>query len=859
MFEVLPQAAAPSPGVFQPKCLRNMTRSLLWILVFFVPVSFAHGQASVGGVVTNEIGEPLTGATVQIYKAGAEVVHYAAVTGGDGRFAATLPSGRYRLEVRFLGYATWRQALELLEVGCRLNIVLRPATLYGSEVVAEASRARALLTPLTHSNITARELQLLPGMKDMPVHLARSVSVTHYTENGNDLGYAYLRLRGFGQRRVAVAINGIPQNDPEEHNVFWINFYDLQGSIRDVQVQRGAGSAFYGSTGIGGAINIVTDPYEPATGAMIEAGYGTYATQRYTLEGRTGLLGGRYVGFLRASRLLTDGYRDWSWSRFWRYFAGIRRYGDRHILTLQSYGGPQHDGLAYSGVPKAANTMTVTDEFGTVLDRRYNFSEFTEDIERFHQPHVEFLHDWEISPDLSLHQALFWIKGIGEFDFGGTFRSADYLRLPQGWRELNADARQRPLYISAPETSVLFRAALDQWQAGWMPRLTRSHVLGQTTVGAEARLHRSLRWGRVEEATGLPSEVVGADQDYRVYSFRGEKVVTALYGSHLSRPLSRLAIQADVQLTWRHYRIFEEQFFGNSFQVPYLFVNPRLGITINPERQLSAYLSVSLANREPRMKSLYDGEEAGAGFTPQFVRTSGGGFDYDQPIVKPERLVDVELGSQLERRGGRVRANVYWMDFRDEIVPSGGLDQFGVPRTGNADRTRHVGLELETSARLSPGLDAFANVTFSRSRFVEFVEYVTLSDFSVKALSRAGNPIAGFPARSGSVGLTYVRNNVTLRADAKFAGTQYVDNGGGQDAYGVARDDLKVDPYGLVSAGVRWEMPEQTTLHGLEITLDVSNVLNDKVLLFGNTGFGTPQFFPAATRHFFFGARYRIG
>ena len=44
-------------------------------------------------------------------------------------------------------------------------------------------------------------------------------------------------------------------DDPEEHNVFWINFFDLQGAIQDIQVQRGAGASYYGSTGIGGAIN----------------------------------------------------------------------------------------------------------------------------------------------------------------------------------------------------------------------------------------------------------------------------------------------------------------------------------------------------------------------------------------------------------------------------------------------------------------------------------------------------------------------------------------------------------------------------------------------------------------------------
>ncbi len=827
------------------------------MLIFILVFSTFLLNPPFSGVVQSSTGEPLEGATVQLFSADSPIAEYSAVTDQNGSFELEVRAGEYILEIRFLGYTTLLQPLEV-ETAASNTFVLEAGLLYGGEVVAEGRRAREQLTPLTHTNITARELAVLPSMQDLPAALARSASITHYSENGNDLGYTYLRLRGFGQRRVAVSVNGIPQNDPEEHNVFWINFFDLQGSIRDIQVQRGAGAATYGSTGIGGAINIVTDPYRPVPDVRLETGYGTYNTQRYTVQANTGLLGGRYAVYARGSRLTSDGYRDWSWSEFWRYFIGVRRYGERHTFTLQSYGGPQKDGLAYGGIPKEANTQTVDDGFGGKIDRRYNFSEATRDVERFHQPHVEFLHTFTPGPNRTFEQAFFWIQGVGEFDFGGTFRSADYLRLPAGWRGLNQAQRQDPLFISAPDATVLFRAALDQWQIGWMPRYQVVRPGSETTIGGELRLHRSLRWGRVEEATGIPAEVVGAESDYRVYSVRGEKTVGSVYASHLMRPHQRLAIQADLQLTWRQYRLFEEQFFGNSFRVPYVFVNPRVGVTLNPEQPLSAYLSISLANREPRMKSLYDGEEAGAGFQPQFERSADGSFDYDKPVVKPERLMDIELGGQLERQDLRFRVSAYWMEFRDEIVPSGELDQFGVPRTGNADRTRHIGIELEAAARILPGLNAFANATFSRNRIVTFTEYVTLPDFSVVPVDRADNPIAGFPARSGNLGMTCEYAGLTLRADARLAGVQYVDNGGGQTAGGVEQDNLKVDPYVLVSTTVQWEFSEQSVLRGLMLSLDVNNVLDSNVLLYGNAGFGDPQFFPAATRHVFLRAQYRV-
>lgn len=831
------------------------------LLLFFALVAAGTATAAtVEGVVVDEQGRPLEGANVQLFDEISGAFRYGEATDADGRFVlADVQAGRYQMVVTYVGFAVFKERIAV-QAGEPLfvRVPLSARAISQQEVVVTANRAREKLNPITFSNLTRRALEVQPAMKDLPVHLASLPSVTYYSENGNGVGYSYLRMRGFGQRRVAVAINGIPQNDPEEHNVFWINFFDLQGAIQDIQVQRGAGSSFYGSTGIAGAINVVAKPYKPYPYATAEVGYGAFDTQRYTLEANTGLIGGRYVGFGRFSRLLSDGYRDWSWTEFWRFFAGVTRYGERHTLTLQAYGGPQRDALAYVGIPKAANEETVTDDFGTVIDRRYNFSSFTRDIEDFHQPHVELLHDWRIDPDWTFHQALFGIQGVGYFDFGGTFRSADYLRLPEGWRGLSAEERAAPLFITAPDASVLFRAFLDQWHLGWMPRVTYTHATGETTFGAEARLHRSLRWGRVQEAEGLPPELVGSDNDARVYSFRGEKIITSLYGSHLFRPIERLAVQADVQLTWRRYRVYDEAFFGTAFEVPYLFVNPRLGVTFNPERPLSAYASVALANREPRMKSLYDGEEAGAGFQPQFDTTAAGAFDYDAPLVEPEQLIDLELGGALTKTRYRVAANVFLMNFHDEIVPSGGLDQFGVPRTGNADRTRHLGLEIEADARLAHGLDLHANATFSRNRFVRFREFVTLPDLSTAELDRADNPIAGFPERIANAGLTYRRAGLTALVNVKYAGAQYIDNAGGRDPDGTPNTDLEVDPYTLVNASIQYEFPQRSVLRGLRLALDVNNVFDDKVLLFGNVGFGTPQFFPTATRHAFFSMRYTV-
>ncbi|MFT4605032.1 MAG: iron complex outermembrane receptor protein [Rhodothermales bacterium] len=650
-------------------------------------------------------------------------------------------------------------------------------------------------------------------------------------------------------------MNGIPQNDPEEFNVFWINFFDIQGVIDDVQVQRGAGSSFYGPAAIGGAINIRSMPYRPNPYARLELGGGAFNTRRASVSVNSGLLANRWVAFGRLSRLESDGYRDWSWTEFWRFFAGVTRYGERSTLTLQAYGGPQKDGLAYVGIPKAANEGEVDDGFGGTIDREYNYSAFNSEVEDFHQPHVELHHNLAVRDGLDFDQTLFWIKGEGFFDFDGSFRSADYLRLPAGFVAAGQEAE--PLFVSRPEASVLFRAYLDQWQIGWQPSLTIDHGAGQTRVGAEARLHRSLRWGRTQASSAIPAEFTG-DADYRVYSVRGEKSIQSVWGSHLARPSERLAFQADLQVTHRRYRIFDEDFFGTEFSKSYVFFNPRIGFTLNPEQARSAYVSLALASREPRMKTLYDGEEAGAGFLPQFGVNVDGSVDTSSPFVSPERLLDMEAGGTLRSEGAYVNANIFYMAFHDEIVASGKLDQYGVPRTGNAERTRHVGLEVDGGIRLAPGLDLSGNVTLSRNRFVDFIEYVTLEDFSSAPVNRADNTIAGFPSRLANLALTATRSGLTASVFAQFVGNQFVDNSNGTNPDGSSNSDLETDAYRMVNLSLRYDFPTGGKLKGLQAVLDLNNVLDEKVLMFGNPGFGAPQFFPAATRHAYLGIRYML-
>ena len=228
---------------------------LLYLLLCTMPLCAATLTGVVRDAGTSDV-LPYVNIHIQGLKIGA-------TTDADGRYTLSdLAPGAYILRISHIGYAP-AEVRAAVATHTEKNIALKAILLPGQTVTVTAARAIERETPVTFSNITRKELDDRYTIQDMPKLLSELPSINTYDETGNGIGYSYITMRGFDQRRIAVMINGIPQNDPEDHNVYWVNFPDLASSLEDIQVQRGAGSAFYGPAAIGGSINLVTNRFNP--------------------------------------------------------------------------------------------------------------------------------------------------------------------------------------------------------------------------------------------------------------------------------------------------------------------------------------------------------------------------------------------------------------------------------------------------------------------------------------------------------------------------------------------------------------------------------------------------------------------
>jgi iron complex outermembrane receptor protein len=621
---------------------------------------------------------------------------------GDFTISGDIKEGDV-LIITYVGFTTKKIQLTTTDLIRLLLISLEPAIIPAQTVLVEASVGEEGVTPVTFQKITKENIEKNYIVQDIPQFLGELPSTTFYSENGNGIGYNYLSIRGFDQRRISVSINGIPQNDPEDHDVYWLDFPDLLESTEFIQVQRGAGSGIIGYPAVGGSINIITSNFSYKPEYNISASLGSYNTRKYLASFSSGLIDNKYSFYAKISEILSSGYRDLSWTDFKSYYLSAVRYDDKLTSQVNFYGGPVADGLSYTGLPKFAiqdknlrrqnySYWTATaDSFTYITPRR------PEEIENFTQPHYELLNEYKISDDVILNSALFYVNGVGFFNYDGSWADTSYFRL----------TRQNGFSPTGNPGNALIGAWVDNKQGGWIPRLSWKHTNGEFIAGAEFRIHRSEHWGNINYAENLPA---GVTSGYQYYDYRGGKDMVIGYLHESYQLNNQINFLGELQVAYHKYMLYQEKYVGTDFSVKNTFVNPRFGINYKYLDNNNVYFSFARVSREPRLSNYYNADESSGGEVPQFKHNPDGSYNFSEPLVNPETMNDFEFGASYIFNKLLFTLNLYYMLFDNEIVQNGQVDQYGVPVTGNVKSSIHRGIELSALYKTDI-FNVFANVS----------------------------------------------------------------------------------------------------------------------------------------------------
>ncbi len=634
-------------------------------------------------------------------------------------------------------------------------------------VTVRAVRAEGV-APLSERTIARDELQRGYAGQEAPLLLTRVPGITAYSESGSFTGYSYLRMRGLDQNRVNLTFDGIPLNDPEDQAFYFSNVPDFANSVQSVQVQRGVGTSTFGTAAYAGSVNFQSlDLASAERGGELQLSGGSFDTRRAALQWRSGLVAGRWAMAARVTSHQTDGFRRHSGNNASSGFLSAAWYGRTDVVKF----------TAFAGLSKLRSSYYAADEATVRDDPRAN-PMATEERDRFSQVF------WNVQHMRAVGEHAVWTTTIYRQGAGGWF---DVRVDPELWR-FNLSYN----WYGALSTFSYRRDAVS-FDAG-------AHVMQYH------RDHFMEIWPHLDE---------------RAYDNTGHKNEQAAFAK-IAVAAGRATWFGDVQLRSAAFRYTPDRNAGvKGPSRDWGFLNPRLGVTWRQSDALSFFASVGAVRREPTRDDMFSGADN--------LDASNAASIVPLDRVRPEQVVDYEAGATWTRGALRASANVFAMEFREEIAPVGALSLTGSPLRVNVGASHRRGLEGELRWQPSSALSLDATLALTDARIRRFTDAESGVEYR-DVRSRLTPGAVATQAVAWRMG-----GGFSLTAEAREASTAMLTNTGNRQA--------SLPGYVLADAGATWT-------HGATaVTLRVNNVGDRLAFGGGYASGGTNYVFPFATRH----------
>lgn len=745
-----------------------MKRFITPIVGILLLIAAQLSASELAGRVVGTDGQPLIGVSVITDRSGVGTV-----TDSSGAYRLLSTDDVSRVTFSSVGYEPRQFAVGSIPE----TVTLQPSYYRMRDILITADRAQEGVTPVPFDNVSREEIERDYSIGEFPLLLESTPNLYSYADAGSLLGYSYMSIRGFNDKRVSVYINGVPLNDPEDQATYFVDLPDFASTVSDIQVQRGVGNSLYGDASFGGSVNIASNSFARERQARITTGYGEYLSDgksigemaKQSIEYASGLIDGRWAFAGRFSRQNSSGYRHNSWYEGWAYYFALARLTPRSTTDLQIYGGPMRMHLAYYGSARLELQN----------DRRFNYLSYGNETDNFNQPHYQLHNVYEINDRATLSNTLYYIRGKGYYEqLKHSAFYSDYNIQPE---QVNIDTSTGLPFENGAIVRQIW-VAKDQY--GWNPRLDIDHAAGRHTIGGSFYYFRSDHWGQVIYAENVTGSLLPG---HRFYQYFGDKYVGSLYLQEQYALTQKLGMLATAQVRYQRYTFDQVKmgaFKGYQYDIDWLNFSPRLGFTYTLSPAVNLFANVAVSSRTPTDAEIYDANDPSVMPSLEIENRAISGSDttytFGDPTAESERVVNYELGAKYRDNRKMFGLNLFWMDFRNEIIPYGGINpNTGLAITTNADRSVHAGIELSGEVALSGNLTLGGNWSFNYNRIKEFVANVPLNsdsgEQSLAPVDMKNKIIPGFPVNLGNVTVDYHANWYRLTWRSRFVGRQYLD------------------------------------------------------------------------------------
>jgi iron complex outermembrane receptor protein len=526
-------------------------------------------------------------------------------------------------------------------------------------VVIKATRA-GTAAPTSRTTLDRAAIERTYAGQDAPLALQGLTGVTAASDAGSFSGYSSIRLRGVDQTRLAISVDGVPLNDPEDQVLYFSNVPDFMNSMQSVTLQRGVGSSAFGTSGLAGSLNFESIPLATTRDFLeFQLTAGSWGTRRASVEKATGMHSG-FAAYGRVSAQETDGYRRNSGNRSQSAFVSAGWFGARDAVKFTGFAGRSRMQLAYYAPSEAELEADPRANPMSPLER-----------DAFHQEMASLQWSRSLTDRANLTTTVYRNGAGGNFD-------ADVS--PELWN-FNLDHR----WVGLLSTLTYSRPGLEVAGGAHVSSYSRDHYLK-----------------------------IRPDLDTRVYDNTGFKQEQSAFAK-ATWTRGAVDLTGDLQLRRAAFRYRPTDGTGvGEPEIDWVFLNPKIGLAWRTRPGVSLFASVGRSGREPTRTDMFAGADDVDSATAAEV------LPLDQ--VRPEYLTDVEAGVRIVRPRSRVSLNAFAMRFQDEIAPIGQVAITGSQLRRNVGRTSRTGLELEGVWTLPYYLTLTGNAMAMRARIAEYTD-----------------------------------------------------------------------------------------------------------------------------------------
>lgn len=630
-------------------------------------------------------------------------------------------------------------------------------------------------TPVTFSNLTKEEIKPRNLGQDIPILMNFLPSVVTTSDAGAGVGYTGIRVRGSDATRVNVTINGIPYNDAESQGTFWVNMPDFASSTESLQLQRGVGTSTNGAGAFGASLNLLTDGVSEEAYAQISSSIGSFNTLRNNLKFSTGLLNDHVEIAGRLSRITSDGYIDRASSELESYFLQGSYKDDNTLVKALLFGGHEITYQSWFGID--ATTLQSDRTFnpaGIYSDDNGIAQFYDKEEDNYKQDHAQLLWNEKLNENWSTNIALHYTRGRGYFE---QFREDDSFAT-YGFTPINVDGEE------VNTTDLIRRRWLDNDFYGTV--FSANYVNDKLTfiVGGGYNKYEGDHFGEVIWARFAGNSTIrdryyddnSTKTDFNIYSKANYKLNDkwSLFGDLQYRTVGYEANGVDTGLV------------DDTFN----FFNPKAGVTYDLNTNNNLYFSFAVANREPNRN------------------------DYENGNPEPEKLNDLELGWRYVSQNIQLSTNAYFMNYKNQLVLTGELNDVGAPLRENVGDSYRLGLEIDANVNLGGKLQWSPNIALSTNKNKDFVFQ---RDGIVQNLGNTN--IAYSPNLVIGNRLAYVPSeNFQIAALTKYVGKQYMGN--------IDSEGSTLDAYSQTDLNIQYVLEFNSIVKSITLSGLINNVFN---------------------------------